>query len=232
MRNQKCEMLNKLMFGSKMYKDRYDAAKQLLPELEKYKGKKDVMILAIPRGALEMGAFLRDELKLPLDIVVTKKIGAPGNEEYAIGSVGPDGSVQVNEDVVASYGIPQSYIQDEAKRLQHVIKRRYEEYRAGDPTPPDLKDKVVIVVDDGIATGFTTLAAVQYIRKQKPKKIILAVPVAAADSHAKLKKEVDEMICPEVRSDFFAVGQFYETFNQVSDEEAKKLLDFKKNVAQ
>lgn len=213
------------MFG-RIYKDRYDAAQQLLPELKKYKGDKNAILLAIPRGALEMGKVLRDELKIPLDIVVTKKIGAPGNEEYAIGSVGPDGSVQVNQDVVTSYGISQSYIDDEAKRLKHVIKRRYEDYR-GDPKPPDLKDKIVIVVDDGIATGFTTLAAVQYIRKQKPKKIVLTVPVSATDSYKKLEKEVDEMICLQVREDFFAVGQFYDVFNQVSDEEAIKLLDFK-----
>ena len=216
----------KIMFD-RLYKDRYDAAQQLLPELEKYKGDKNAILLAIPRGALEMGKVLRDELKIPLDIVVTKKIGAPGNEEYAIGSVDPDGSVQVNKDVVAGYGIQQKYIDDEAERLKHVIKRRYEDYR-GDPKPPNLKDKIVIVVDDGIATGFTTLAAIQYIRKQKPKKIILAVPVSAVDSHEKLKKEVDEMICPQVREDFFAVGQFYDVFAQVSDEEAIKLLDFKK----
>ncbi|MBU1018057.1 phosphoribosyltransferase [Patescibacteria group bacterium] len=211
-----------------MFKDRYDAAKKLLPELEKYKGKKDVIILAIPRGALEMGAVLRDELKVPLDIVVTKKIGAPGNDEYAIGSVAPDGSVQVNQKVLSAYGIPQSHIDDEAKRLKHVIKRRYEDYR-GDPIPPDLKNKIVIIVDDGIATGFTTSAAIHYIRSQKPKKIILAVPVAAADSYEKLKKEVDEIICPEIRDDFYAVGQFYDEFSQVEDEDAKRLLDFKKN---
>jgi len=213
------------MFGSNLYRDRVDAARKLMPALQKYKGKKDVLILAIPRGALEMGAVLRDELKIPLDIVVTKKIGAPGNEEYAIGSVAPDGSVEVNQDAMGLYGIPQSYIDDEAQRLKHVIKRRYEDYR-GDPNPPDLKGKTVIVVDDGIATGFTTMAAIQYIRKQNPKKIILAVPVSASDSYKKLKSAVDEMICLDVRDDFFAVGQFYEVFNQVSDEQAKKLLNY------
>lgn len=206
-----------------MFKDRQDAAEKLIPKLEKYKGNKDAIILAIPRGALEMGAVLRDKLNLPLDIVVTKKIGAPGNEEYAIGVVGPDGESQINEGVVRMYGIPKSYIDDEAQRLKHAIKRRYEDYR-GDPNPPDLKNKICIVVDDGIATGFTTLAAIQYIRRQKPEKIVLAVPVSAVDSHDKLKKEVDEMICLSVREDFFAVGQFYETFGQVEDDEAIKLL--------
>lgn len=212
------------MFGRK-FKDRFDAAHQLVPKLEQYKENKDAILLAIPRGALEMGAVLRDELSIPLDIVVTKKIGAPGNDEYAIGSAAPDGSVQANQEVMSSFGIPQSYIDDEAKRLQHVIKRRYEDYR-GDPNPPNLKNKIAIVIDDGIATGFTAMAAVQYIRKQKPQKIVLATPVAATDSYEKLKKKVDEMICLDVRDDFMAVGQFYEVFSQVSDEEAKKLLDF------
>jgi len=219
------------MFAGKIFKDRQEAARKLLPELQKYKGNKNAMILAIPRGALEIGDVLRKELQIPLDIVVTKKIGAPGNEEYAIGSVSPDGSVEVNQQVVSGYGIPQSYINDEAKRLMHVIKRRYEDYR-GDSNPPDLKGKIVIVTDDGIATGFTTMAAIRYIRKQKPKKIILAVPVSASDSYKKLKNKVDEIISLEVRDDFFAVGQFYEVFEQVSDERAKKLLDFQKNSAQ
>jgi len=206
-----------------MFHDRYDAAGQLVAELTKYAGNKQTIILAIPRGALEIGAYLRDKLKLPLDIVVTKKIGAPGNEEYAIGSVAPDGSVEANREAMSAYRIPQSYVDGEAQRLKHVIRRRYEDYR-GDPNPPDLKGKVCIVVDDGIATGFTTMSAIRYIRSQKPKKIVLAVPVAATDSYAKLKKEVDEMVCLDIRDDFYAVGQFYEVFNQVEDEDAKRLL--------
>lgn len=212
-----------------MFKDRHDAARQLLPKLEEYKGDKNTILLAIPRGALEMGAVLRDELELPLDIVVTKKIGAPGNDEYAIGSVGPDGSYDINREVVEEYGIPDTYTKGEAKRLQHVIKRRYEDYRGNKPLPK-LKNKIVIVVDDGIATGFTTLAAVRYIKSQKPKKVILAVAVSAPDSYRKLKKEVDELICLDLPDDFMAVGQFYQNFPQVSDEEAKNLLGFKKSL--
>ena len=219
------------MFVDKLYKNREDAARRLLPDIGKYKNHKNAVILAIPRGALEIGAVLRDSLNIPLDIIVTKKISAPGNEEYAIGSVSPDGSVQVDQNAIMAYGIPQSYINNEAERLTRMIRRRYEEYR-GDPEPPDLKGKVVIVTDDGIATGFTVMAAIRYVRKQNPKKIILVAPVSASDSYEKLKKETDEIICPAVREDFFAVGQFYETFDQVSDEDAKKLLDFNKNKAQ
>lgn len=211
-----------------MFNDRIDAAQKLVPHLKKYEGMPGAILLAIPRGALEIGAVLRDALKIPLDIVVTKKIGAPGNEEYAIGSVAPDGSAQLNQGVITLYGIPPTYIQNEIERLQILIKQRYKEYR-DDPTPPDLHDKIVIVLDDGIATGFTTLAAVRYIRSQKPKKIILAVPVAAADSIQKLTAEVDELICLETPSDFFAVGQFYRHFLQVEDSQAKALLTGKQD---
>ena len=214
------------MVPEKLFKDRFDAACQLVPELKKYKGVREAILLAIPRGALEMGALLRDQLNIPLDIVVTKKISPPANEEYAIGSVGPDGSIEANKDTIDYLGIPISYIEDEGRRLKHVIQRRYKDYR-NNPNPPDLKNKIVIVVDDGIATGFTTLAAVKYIRKQQPKKIILAIPVAASDSYERLKKEVDEMICLHVRDDFFAVGQFYDTFDQVDDAKARKLLAYR-----
>jgi len=210
-----------------MYEDRKDAAEKLIPALEKYKGAKDAVILAIPRGALEIGEVLREKLNLPLDIVVTKKIGAPGNEEFAIGVVDPDGNFTYNQEVAATYSIPLSYIKEEAERLKHVIKRRYEDYR-GSPTPPDLKGKICIVVDDGIATGHTTEAAVKYLRHQKANKIVLAVPVSAVDSAARLEKEVDEFICLERPLDFYAVGQFYADFPQVSDEEAKKILGLSK----
>lgn len=206
-----------------IFNDRVDAANKLALQLKKYKEMPGAILLAIPRGALEIGAVLRDTLQIPLDIVVTKKIGAPGNEEYAIGSVAPDGSAQLNQGVITLYAIPPTYIQNEIERLQGLIKQRYQEYR-GDPTPPDLHDKIVIVLDDGIATGYTTLAAVRYIRSQKPQKIVLAVPVAAADSLRRLSAEVDEVICLQTPSDFSAVGQFYKHFNQVEDAQAKALL--------
>jgi len=207
----------------KIFKDRKEAAEKLYAALKSYQAKKDVVLLAIPRGALEMGKVLREKLKLPLDIVVTKKIGAPGNEEFAIGVVDPEGNFSYDEGILASYGIPLSYIEEEAERLKHVIKRRYEDYR-GDAQPPELKRKTVIVVDDGIATGRTTEAAIDYLRRQQVKKIVLAVPVSAVDSASRLEKKVDEFICLERPLDFYAVGQFYENFPQVSDEEAIKIL--------
>ena len=199
----------------------------LSKELKEYEGNKDAIILAIPRGALEIGEVLREKLKLPLDIVVTKKIGAPGNEEFAIGVVDPEGNAICDKDSLTAYGIPMSYVQDEAQRLRHVIKRRYEDYR-GSAKPPDLTGKICIVVDDGIATGHTTEAAVRYLKNQKAKKVVLAVPVSAADSAERLEKEVDEFICLARPMDFYAVGQFYTDFPQVSDEEAVKILGLRK----
>ena len=212
------------MFGI-YFEDRYDAAQQLLPLLEKFKDDPNTILLAIPRGALEMGNFFRDKLRIPLDIVVTKKIGAPDNEEYAVGSVAPDGSMQVDSSVISSLRIPQKYLDMKAQELKKLIDERYKAYR-GTSILPDLKNKTVIIIDDGIATGFTTLAAVQYVKTQKPHKVILAVPVAAPDSFKKLQKEVDEIICLKTPWNFSAVGQFYKNFPQVSDKEAKELLHF------
>jgi len=211
-----------------MFENRRQAAEKLAESLMKYKGNKDAIILAIPRGALEIGDILRDKLELPLDIVVTKKIGAPGNEELAIGVVDPEGNTDCEEEFLKRVGIPMTYVEDEAKRLKHVIKRRYEDYR-GSAEPPKLAGKTCIVVDDGIATGNTTEAAVKYLKNQNTKKIVLAVPVSAVDSAKRLEKEVDEFICLEKPETFYAVGQFYSDFPQVSDEEAVKILGLRKS---
>jgi predicted phosphoribosyltransferase len=210
----------------KKFEDRKEAARQLLPHLKKYAGKLDALLIVIPRGALQMGAVLRDELELPLDIVVTKKIGAPDNEEFAIGAVDPEGGVIMNDEVMMHLDIPEGYLDRTVERLQGLIEKRYRDYR-GDLPLPVFRGKTVIVVDDGIATGLTTLAAIRYIRKQKPAKLVLAVPVAAHDSAAKLEKEADELICLMRPEDFDAVGQFYKHFPQVEDEEAIRLLQLK-----
>ena len=217
------------------FKDRFEAARKLAPKLEKYKNAPDTVILAIPRGSLQMGYELSGLLNLPLDIVVTKKIPAPGNEEYAIGSIGPDGEALLNKDEVRYYGIPDSYIDSVKAKLMEDIYRRYETYRkklpaAGIPAKtaaliPSFKDKTVILIDDGIATGFTMKAALDYLRRDGVKKIVVAVPVAAADSAQEIKNMADEFICLSVPFFFAAVGQFYESFPQVSDEEAIVYLE-------
>ncbi|MBW2992257.1 phosphoribosyltransferase [Candidatus Woesearchaeota archaeon] len=206
-----------------LFKDRFEAGERLAKELVKYKNSKDAIILAIPRGGLEIGNVLAKELNIALDIIIVKKIPYPGQEEYAIGAVGVNESI-VNEDVVRSENIPKSYVDGQIKELTKAIKERYENYRGKKPLP-NLKGKIVILTDDGIATGYTMLAAVDIIRRQNPAEIILAVPVAPPESLDKFVGKADKIICLEKPEMFFAIGQFYENFTQVENGEAIKLLE-------
>lgn len=204
------------------FKDRFDAGKKLAERLTKYKHKKDTLILAVPRGGLEIGHVLAKELHLPLDIIIVKKIPFPGNPEYAIGAVGINETV-VNEEVIRAQHISQEYIDNTTKELRRTIKERYKKYRGKKPLP-ELQNKTIIVTDDGIATGYTLVAAVDVIRKQHPKKVVLAVPVAPHTSLDMFKNKVDEVVCLQTPELFFGVGQFYENFSQVDDEEVVRLL--------
>ena len=203
-----------------IFKDRFDAASQLAEKLKKYKNE-ECVILAIPRGGLQIGVVVAKALQAPLDVVLTKKIGYPGNEEYAIGAVSLKGRI-LNPDVS---DVPQSYIDAEIKRIQSLLQKRHEQYHQGKRKPVDIKNKVVIIVDDGIATGSTVLATIELLKTEKPKKIIVAVPVAPPEAVAKIKKVVDEVVCLHMTADFFAIGQFYENFEQVEDAEAIRLLE-------
>ncbi len=200
-----------------MFKDRFDAARQLAKKLEKYKGE-DGVVLAIPRGGLQTGFVIAKELKMPLDIILTKKIGYPGNEEYAIGAVSLKGRVLTSDAYVSK-----EYIERETKRLRKILEKRHEMY-VGTREPIDLKDKIAIIVDDGIATGNTMQAAVELARESRPKKIVVAVPVAPPRGVELLKEIADEVVCINVEADFFAIAEFYENFWQVEDEEAIRLL--------
>jgi len=202
-----------------VFKDRHEAGKLLAKELKKYKNNKHAIILAIPRGGLEIGYELAKELSLPLDILITKKIGYPGNPEYAIGAVGHGNEYIMNEDEILRSNIPESYIKSEVKRLSKEVEERYERYR-GRKNLPVLKDKIVIVTDDGIATGYTMMLSLQIIKKQEPKKIIAAIPVGPLEGIDNLNQVADEVVCLEKPAIFFAISQFYEQFNQVTDKEA------------
>ncbi len=201
-----------------MYRDRQDAAHQLVPLLQDYKNQDDVIILAVPRGALEIGVILAQELQAPLDVIFVKKIGAPGNPELAIGAV------SMNHMKIASeYQQYTDYIDEQVKEIRKTIKERTLKYRGDAPTL-DLKDKVVIITDDGVATGKTLIAAIDMVKKHNPKKIIVAIPVGPYDTIEKIKKMVDKVICLETPVSFMAVGQFYKRFPQVEDETAIELL--------
>ena len=206
-----------------MFKDRVEAGKRLAEKLKKYKNKKEVIVLAVPRGGVIVGREVADFLGCPLDVCVTKKLGAPNQPELAVGAVGPGGVWVVDERIAQSTGADEKYLKRETEIKTEEIKRRMEEYRKG-KKELNLKSRVVILVDDGIATGATMEAAAKWLRQKKVNKIALAVPVAPPDSIQKLKKLFDEVVCLETPWSFFAVGQFYDEFGQTTDEEVMELL--------
>jgi putative phosphoribosyl transferase len=207
-----------------LFADRFDAGKQLAQALAEYADRKNVVILGIPRGGVEIGYIVAKELKAALDIVVTKKIGFPGNPEAAIGAVAPDGKVSIDKSWIDYSGISKKYIDSEVKAIKEEIKRRYQNYR-GRAAIPKLNGKTVILIDDGIATGQTVRATAEYLKRQKCKRLILAVPVSPKDTVEDLKRVFDEVICLQTPLVFYAIGQFYGNFEQISDEKVKAYLE-------
>ncbi len=205
-----------------IFQDRFEAGKLLARKLAAYKTKKDTVLLAIPRGALQLGSVLAKELQLPLDIVLTKKIPAPDNPEAAIGAVSLRGEL-LDESLIRLEGISAEYLASQITELRRKLKERAVLYR-GKQKPLSLRGKTVIIVDDGVAMGSTMLAAIAFVRQERPKKIIVAIPVGSAEAVAKLKQKADEVICLHTPEFFYAIGAFYREFPQVEDEEAIELL--------
>lgn len=197
-----------------MFRDREEAAGQIAERLAELRGE-NPLVLAIPRGGVPMGRIVADRLEGELDIVLVHKLGAPGNPEYAIGSVDESGHVELTP-VARQYAIEQRYIDDERDRQLENIRRRRERYRR---PPVDARGRIAILVDDGIATGSTLLAAIRFIRAQAPAKLIVGVGVAPPETARRIEKEVDIMVCLQTPASFRAVGQFFADFRQVSDEE-------------
>lgn len=210
-----------------MFLNRYDAGEKLAEKLEKFKGE-DVVVLAIPRGGVETAYNTIKKFNFKWDLITPRKIGAPHNEEVAIGAVSIDGTYVLDEKIVQYFNIPEEYVKNKVTSELKEIKRRLREYR-DDEDPPDVKNKVVIVIDDGIATGFTLLAAIESIKKLQARKIIIAVPVAPDETVESFSKIVDEVICLVVPSEFYAVGMYYENFPQLTDKELFSVMDELKN---
>ena len=215
----------------KIFKDRFHAGqllsqklKDLIAEkyLEDYKND-NIVVLAIPRGGVEVGYVIAREFDLPLRVIIPRKIGAPFNEEFAIGAVTENGEVLLNTEAMLVYNIPEEYIIKKVEDELKEIKKRKNLYQGFKEDIP-LKDKVIILVDDGIATGLTVKAALNFIKKQNPKAIILAIPVLPADRVENLEKLVDDLVYVEAPIDFWAVGQFYENFSQTDHETVVRLL--------
>ena len=206
-----------------LFHDRVDAGQLLAGELKKYANRPDVLVLALPRGGVPVGHEVARALNAPLDVFIVRKLGVPGQEELAMGAVASGGVRVLNERVVQMLRIPEPVIDVIAERETDEIARREREYRDARP-PPDVRGKTIILIDDGLATGATMMAAVRALRQLDPARIVVAVPTAAPDTCEALREEVDEMICAATPEPFHAVGLWYEDFSQTSDEEVRELL--------
>jgi putative phosphoribosyl transferase len=206
-----------------IFKNRTDAGQKLAARLTRYANRGDVLVLALPRGGVPVAYEVAKELKAPLDIFLVRKVGVPGYEELAMGAIAEGGVRVVNEELVNYLGIPDDVIEGIAAVEQRELERRARAYRDGRP-PPDAKDRIVILIDDGLATGSTMRAAAAALRPQKPKRIVVAVPVSSPETCDEFRSEVDEIVCAVTPQHFQGVGRWYEDFSQTSDEEVRELL--------
>ncbi|MEW6031903.1 MAG: phosphoribosyltransferase [Bacillota bacterium] len=206
-----------------LFSDRRDAGRRLAKELARA-SLPDPVVLGIPRGGVIVADEVARTLGAPLDLVIPRKIGAPGNPELAIGAVAQDGTLVADEALVKALGVSQRYLEAETQRQRAEIERRLSLYRQGRPAV-DLAGASAIVVDDGIATGATVLAALRGVRAQGPARLVLAVPVAPPDTLERLRAETDEIVCLATPEPFYAVGQFYRHFEQTSDEEVFEIME-------
>ena len=208
-----------------IFADRREAGRELAGLLTEYRDADDAIVLALPRGGVPVAYEVAAALHLPLDVLVVRKLGVPGYEEFGFGSIASGGIRYVNETVARSIGLSKFMIDHVIEREGRELARREHLYR-GDRPPPDLKDKVVIIVDDGLATGSTMRSAVRAVHTQAPKRIIAAAPVCARETQQSMEKEVDTWcICALTPGPFYAVGQWYRDFSQTTDEEVRELLE-------
>jgi predicted phosphoribosyltransferase len=207
-----------------VFNDRAEAGRVLAEQLRHYAGRPDVIVLALPRGGVPVAYEVARALHAPLDIFVVRKLGIPGHEELAMGAVATGGVRVLNDQVVKGLSIPGFVIDAVANWELLELERRERLYRGNRP-PPEVRGKTVILVDDGLATGSTMLAAVQALRKLGPASIVVAVPVASPDTCQLLKEYVDETVCPATPEPFYAVGLWYRDFSQTTDEEVRELLE-------
>lgn len=205
------------------FEDRKDAGQRMISMVERYRDAPGAIVLGLPRGGVVVAEVIAAELSLPLDVWVTRKIGAPLNPELAIGSVDSDGNLLLDENTAKLYEVSDRYIREEVEAQTAEIKRRYLRYR-GVESPPDVKDKTVLVVDDGVATGYTMMAALRSVRNAGAGKVVCVVPVASPRVMRRLTEYADEVECLSTPSYFGAVGEFYRNFSQISDDEVLAIL--------
>jgi predicted phosphoribosyltransferase len=207
-----------------IFRDRTEAGQHLAAILAKYANRPGVLVLALPRGGVPVAYEVAKQLGAPLDIFLVRKLGVPGHEELAMGAIASGGVRVVNEDVVGYLKIPEEVIDTVTEIEQQELERREHAYR-GDRPPPDVKGRVVILIDDGLATGSTMRAAAAALRKQGPARIVVAVPVSSRETCNEFRSEVDEIVCAVTPEPFRGVGLWYEDFSQTTDDEVRELLE-------
>ncbi len=215
---------------TRVFRDRRDAGVQLAAQLMRYAGDSSVIVLGLPRGGVPVAYEVARALRAPLDIFVVRKLGVPGHRELAMGAIASGGFRVLNPEVVKALRIPEAMMDAVAAQEQKELERQQHAYR-GDIPFPQLTNQTVIVVDDGLATGSTMLAAVRAVREMHPARIVAAAPVAAAETCRLLAKEADEVVCVSTPESFHAVSMWYEEFSQTSDEEVRYLLESAAHVA-
>jgi predicted phosphoribosyltransferase len=209
--------------SDRLFRDRRDAGRILAGLLDQYRGRPEVLVLALPRGGVPVGYEVAMDLGAPLDVFLVRKLGVPGQEEVAMGAIASGGVVVLNDDVVRGLRIPPEVIQQAVEQEGRELARREQAYREGRPTA-EVAGKTVILVDDGLATGASMRAAVVALRQLDPARMVVAVPAAAESACRELTAMVDEVVCATTPSPFFAVGASYWDFNQTTDDEVRDLL--------
>lgn len=207
-----------------IFRDRREAGRLLAEKLSFLKGKENLLVLAIPRGGVVVGSEVAKALGAPLDVYITRKIGAPYNPELAIGAIASDGTLILDRSLASRLGVSEEYIKVQSAREREEIERRMRRYR-GSRASPDLEGKRVVLVDDGIATGATIEATIDALQKRGLEELILAIPVAPRETIDRLEKKVNRLVCLHAPEIFWAVGSFYLTFDQTTDEEVVALLE-------
>jgi putative phosphoribosyl transferase len=211
------------MSDDMVFRDRKEAGQLVAERLMDYAGRSDVIVLALPRGGVANGFEIARRLKCPLDILIVRKIGFPGQPELAIGAVAETGAVVLNDKIISMGGVSDDYIKSETSRQKLEIERRQQLYREGRSIPP-LEGKTVILVDDGVATGATMKAAISALKEERLEKLVAALPVASEEARDSIGAMVDEMVCLMAPPDFMAVGGYYQDFTQVTDDEVVEML--------
>jgi predicted phosphoribosyltransferase len=206
-----------------LFRDRYDAGRELAAKLRRFEGNPYLVVLALPRGGVPVGFEVARALHASFDVFLVRKLGVPGQEELAMGAIASGGVRVINRPLVQSLGIPPDVIDAVAQEEQRELERREFAYREGRP-PHDLRDKIVILVDDGLATGATMAAAVSGVRALGATRVVVAVPTAAPEVCEAFQQLADEVVCVETPSPFWGVGMWYADFSQTSDEEVRELL--------